>query len=111
MLRNEAVKTLLVEEIACIREPASEPTRRREQVERARNRAALTAAIDWLAIALLFFWRDPLSEFLFLGASEEAVFTLAILAVAVHSGFRLGQWEKYRCVEASLNGFADGSGG
>ena len=54
--------------------------------------------LDWVAIAVLVLLRDPLTPFLSFGPDEQTVFTVAVLAVAVHSGFRLGQLEKYRAV-------------
>ncbi len=102
MLRPKAVEALLYEEVARLRRPAETGDERRRELARARGRALLVAVIDWLAIALLFLWRDPLAEFLRLGATEESIFTVAVLAVAVHSGFRLGQRERYGAVDAAL---------
>lgn len=102
MLRTEAVEDLLVDEIARIRRTEERDEPRLERVARARRRALVAAALDWGAILMLFLLREPLSSFLQIGASEETIFTLAILAIAVHSGFRLGQWEKYGAVESAI---------
>ncbi len=102
MLRPQAVETLLFEDVASLRRPAETAEERLEELDRAGSRALLVAAVDWLAIALLFFWRDPLARFLHLGGAEESIFTLAILAVATHSGFRLGQRERYRAVGEAI---------
>ncbi len=102
MLRIEAVEELLFENVARLRVAADDAEERRYQLWRARQRALLIAVLDWLAIAVLFFWRDPLADFLTLGPGEESVFTVAILAIAVHSGFRLGQRERYGTVAAAL---------
>ena len=102
MLRPQAVEDLLYEDVAKIRTPAADTEQRCTALGRAHQRALLVVAFDWLAIALLFFWRDPLARFLSLGPSEESIFTLAILAVATHSGFRLGQLERYRAVESAI---------
>ena len=102
MLRPNAVETLLFEDVARLRRPAETAEERRRELSSARDRALLVAILDWLAIAALFFWRDPLANFLALGAGEESVFTVAILAVAAHSGFRLGQRERYGAVAAAM---------
>ncbi len=54
--------------------------------------------LDWLALAALFLLRDRGAAFLPMDPTIETVFTLGVLVVAVHSGFRLGQLEKYRAV-------------
>lgn len=102
MLRLRAVEALLFEDVARLRRPAEGSDERLQALSRARSRALLVVALDWLAIALLFLWRDPLARFLTLGAGEESIFTIAILAVATHSGFRLGQRERYGTVAAAL---------
>lgn len=102
MLRPRAVEALLFEDVARLRRPAETTDERHHELERAGRRALLVAVLDWLAIAALFIWRDPLVRFLDLGAGEESIFTLAILAVAAHSGFRLGQRERYVAVASAL---------
>ena len=102
MLRPQAVEALLFDDVARLRRPADTTEERRRELARAGRRALAIAALDWLAIALLFVWRDPLARFLHLGAGEEAIFTLAVLAVATHSGFRLGQRERYDAVDSAL---------
>lgn len=102
MLRPRAVEDLLLEDVARLGAPGDDREARRADLERARNRALLVAVLDWLAIGLLFLWRDPLARFLELGPSEESIFTVAILAVAAHSGYRLGQRERYRAVQTAL---------
>jgi hypothetical protein len=72
---------------------------RAETMGRARRRALIVIALDWVAILALVLFGDRTLPMLTLGASEHTVFTLVILAVAVHSGFRLGQLEKLRAVE------------
>lgn|GEM_PF-1435636 len=136
MLRKRAIRSLLVEEVAGLRPPASEDDAesttpeaaggaplggdgnpadstpagdvdRREALEldaqvealtQAERRAKLIIALDWIALVVLFVFRDTASPFLPMDATIETIFTLGILAVAVHSGFRLGQLEKYRAV-------------
>ncbi len=102
MLRPQAVEALLFDDVARLRTPASDTEERCAALDRAQSRALLAVAFDWLAIALLFYWRDPLARFLALGPSEESIFTVAILAIAVHSGFRLGQRERYRAVASAI---------
>lgn len=69
-----------------------------EALQQAERRAKLVVALDWLALAVLFVFRDTAAPFLPFDGTIETVFTLGVLAVAVHSGFRLGQLEKYRAV-------------
>ncbi|HEX2253940.1 MAG TPA: hypothetical protein VHQ65_11790 [Thermoanaerobaculia bacterium] len=103
MLRLRAVRALLVDDVAGLRVvrgeeigPDEELAREREALERARRRALLMAALDLVAIAVLFVLREPGRVFLFLGRGEETVFTLGVLAIAVHLGFRLAQYQSYR---------------
>lgn len=103
MLRAPAITSLLIEEVARLRRhPNDEPADQFDDVVKARRRSLLVAIVDWAAIASLFVFRDPLSHFLSIGTDERTIFTLAILTIAVHSGFRLGQWEKYRAVETAV---------
>ena len=113
MWRTRAVLSLLHEEIAGLPRteaaavhPASEDrtSERRagddwsEAMGRARRRALIVVAVDWLAILVLVLFGDRALPALSLGPSEATVFTLAILGVATHAGFRLGQLEKLRAV-------------
>ena len=102
MLRIQAIEELLIDDVAHLRRSDPSGGERHRELVKARQRALLVAVFDWVAIAVLFFLREPLSDFLSLGAGEESVFTLAVLAIAVHSGFRLGQWEKFRAVERAI---------
>jgi hypothetical protein len=76
---------------------------------KARRRALAVVMLDWAAILVLLLVRNWDRIFLVFGPSEEAVFTLGVLAVAVHSGFRLGQWEKYRRVTLLVEELAERS--
>lgn len=108
MLRKRAIRSLLVEEIAGLRLPGSdddpagapgeavEAEIQREALEKAERRALVAVGVDWLALVVLFLFRDPAAPFLPAGPTIETVFTLGVIAVAVHSGFRLGQLEKIR---------------
>jgi len=125
MLRKRAIRSLLVEEVAALRLPEAdeEPDqtdaesatasseapgaedraelREQEQEEALRHaerRARLIVALDWIALAVLFVLRDTTEAFLPFGAMIDTVFTLGVVAVAIHSGFRLGQLEKYRAI-------------
>jgi len=120
MLRKRAIRSLLVEEVAGLRlaastgldgedgepdasEAAGEAAARafeleHEALERAVKRARLMVGLDWLALLALFLLRDSAAPFLPVGPTVETVFTLGVVVVAVHSGFRLGQLEKYRAV-------------
>lgn len=75
---------------------AFEAELQREALEKAERRALVAVGVDWLALVVLFLFRDPAAPFLPVGPSIETVFTLGVIAVAVHSGFRLGQLEKIR---------------
>lgn len=88
MWRTRAVIDLLLEDVSGLRpEPERPPA---ELLRRARRRARLVALVDLAALATLFVLRDRAGLFL---SSEgvETVFTLGVLAVAAHAGFRLAQ--------------------
>ncbi len=115
MLRKRAIRSLLVEEVAGLR-PAPPPEEspdepvgleeadgarleaEAEALRHAERRALLVVVVDWLALAVLFVFRDTAARFLPFDATVDTVFTVGVLAVAIHSGFRLGQLEKYRAV-------------
>jgi hypothetical protein len=59
-------------------------------------------ALDWLALLILLFFRSGGDPWLSFGPQEETVFTIGVLAVAIHSGFRLGQLEKLRATARIL---------
>lgn len=100
MWRKAAVKTMLLEGLCSLSashradDRSSDGDRR---LEKARRRAGLVIAFDWIALGILFFFRNR-TPWLSLGPFEDSVFTIGVLAVAVHSGFRLGQLEKLRAV-------------
>jgi hypothetical protein len=114
VLRKRAIRSLLVEEVAGLRLPPSgepgdpddppsevDPAElelhdQREALEKAEKKALVAAVLDWIALAALFVLRDGSGAFLPAGPTIDTVFTLGVVAVAVHSGFRLGQREKYR---------------
>jgi hypothetical protein len=104
MLRLRAVRELLVEEVAGLRlvrpegeEDAAAAAREEGALRRVRLRAAWVVALDALALALLLALREG-DRFLHLGRRPETIFTLGVLVVAVHLGFRLGQYLTYRNV-------------
>lgn len=125
MLRKRAIRSLLIEEVAALRPPEAEDRpdegeaeggpgsteasaaegvdeRGEEEQElalrNAERRAKLVVALDWIALVVLFALRDTTQAFLPFGPTIDTVFTLGVVAVAIHSGFRLGQLEKYRAV-------------
>lgn len=108
MWRTRAVLSLLYEEIAGLpceeQETAAE---RAERLARLRRRALIVVALDWVAILALVLLGDRASPMLTLEPTEHTVFTLAILAVAVHSGFRLGQLDKLRAVQRTSDRLVD----
>jgi len=121
-MRLRAVRSLLVEEVAGIpgtrsrrwgRRPSEDEPRDDPKVETVpleEQEAFLRAELDrlsrkalgmvvlcWTAILVLLLTHESPGRFLtFEGI--ELVFTVGILVVAAYSGFRLGQWEKYRAV-------------
>lgn len=62
----------------------------REELDRARRRALVVAVLDAAAIAVLLLLRQS-DRFLVLGRNEETIFTVGVLVIAVHLGFRLAQ--------------------
>lgn len=113
MLRPRAIRSLLVEEVAALRVPGppaggdlegvEERDRlrqeaEREALERAERRALLVVALDWVALLVLFLFRDPADIFLPMDTTVDTAFTLGVVAVAVHSGFRLAERSKLRAV-------------
>jgi hypothetical protein len=104
MWRTKAVQFLLIEEVARIPSKASSDEAEsadsihEEELTRASARATRAVVLDWVAILVLVLLRQSAGGSLELGASVETIFTLGILAVAVHSGFRLGQRQTYRTV-------------
>ena len=113
MLRARAVRAILFDLAGLRIEAADDETEAErlagegENLERAIRRAGLVAALDAGAIVVLFALRDRHSSFLPVGASEETVLTLGVLAIAVHMGFRLAQWMLYRSVRRALEELPD----
>jgi hypothetical protein len=73
-------------------EAAAEAARRREReaLDRAHRRGVVVAALDAAAIVVLLQLREN-DRFLVLGRTEEAIFSLGVLVVAVHLGYRVAQ--------------------
>jgi hypothetical protein len=106
---------LLIGEVACLRVPemapaegteedltqawAAQAAREREALAKARRRSVLVVCLDAAALFVLFLFRDRGQVFLPTGPSEETIFTLGVLVIAVHLGFRLGQYFTYRNVD------------
>ncbi len=108
MWRTRAVLSLLHEEIAGLPYDEQEtPELRAETMQRARRRSLIVIALDWAAIVTLVLLGDRALPMLTFGPTERAVFTLVVLVVAVHSGFRLGQLEKLRAVARAGDRLAD----
>lgn len=93
MWRTQAVISMLFEDVGGLESADGEALRR------ARRRARWVVALDWLAIAALVLLHDGSRPQLTLGGGEQTLFTLGILAVAVHSGFRLAQLHKLAALE------------
>ena len=99
MWRTRAALSLLHEEIAGLpRDTAETAETRSEALRRARRRAVIVIVLDWAAIIALTLLGERVAPTMTLGPTEDTVFTLALLAVAVHSGFRLGQLQTLRTV-------------
>jgi len=117
MMRLRAVRSLLIDEVAGV---ASTPSRRwgrsrpegetpempaeerdiylREELDQASRKALGMVVLCWTAILVLFVTHESPERF-FSFRGFETVYTLGVLLVATYSGFRLGQWEKYRAVK------------
>lgn len=99
MWRTRAVLSLLHEEIAGLpREEGATPDGRAAALRRARKRALIVVGLDWAAILTLTLLGERAAPTMTLGPTEDTVFTLALLAVAAHSGFRLAQLQMLRAV-------------
>lgn len=119
MWRTRVVRSLLTEDVAGLRREddgadgdgdeadGSEADRAEATLARARRRAGWVVALDWAAILILLLLHEHATPFLHLGPHERGVFSFAILAVAVHSGYRLGQLEKYRAVTRACRELAE----
>lgn len=88
MWRTQAVVSMLLEDIGGLESADAGALRR------ARRRGRFVVALDWLAIGLLVLLHDGPAPQLTLRGGEQTLFTLGVLAVAVHSGFRLAQLHK-----------------
>ncbi len=96
MWRTPAIREMVLNDVARVSPDES------SALAAARRRCRWVIALDWAAILLLVLLHDRSIPQLTLGGTPQTVFTLGILAVAVHSGFRLGQLEKLSAVEAML---------
>lgn len=115
MFRTKAVEQLLLEDIAGVgrteRPPAgggeaTETAARRAGLERSRRRALTMVALDWLAIVVLLFARARSGPAMLIGPTEDSILAIGLLALATHSGFRLGQLEKLGAVKRALGELA-----
>ncbi|MCZ6508401.1 MAG: hypothetical protein O7A98_11540 [Acidobacteria bacterium] len=93
MWRTQAIVSMLLEEVGGL--PADDDG----ALSRALRRGAWIVAIDWLAVIVLVLLQDGDAAQLKLSGGEQAVFTVGILAVAAHSGFRLGQLQKLKSLQ------------
>lgn len=109
MWRKAAIRSMLLEDLCSLRPAAgverdeSTATALDRALQKARRRGVLVVALDWLALAVLFLLRGQDGPWLTLGPTEEAVFTIGVLIVAVHSGFRLAQLQKLRHVSQLID--------
>jgi hypothetical protein len=108
MLREPAVRSLLLEDVCNL--PKADETDAENpsaagtdpRLLKALRRAVLVITGDWVALLALFLLRSSDRAWIPLGPTEDSIFTLGILAISVHSGFRLGQLEKLRSVSRAL---------
>lgn len=104
MLRLRAVRELLAEEVGGVAraqddEAAAETAERHgAELERAARRALGVVLLDAVAVAALFLLRDPIQPFLTPGGSEQGAFTVGVLLVVGHAGYRLAQYRQLRTV-------------
>lgn len=106
---------MLLEDVAGLerRAPVADETEGRferasvRRLAKARRRAIAVIVLDWAALLVLVFARAGSEPVLPLGATEDSIFALGLLAIAVHSGFRLGQLEKLAAVRRVLLDLAD----
>jgi hypothetical protein len=103
MLRLRAIRALLVEEVGGLRStaaagetPEAAAGREREGLARAARRALFFVVLDLAAVAALFALREPAQAFLRPGATEEGIFTLGVLVVVAHAGYRFAQYRHLR---------------
>lgn len=100
MWRTRAVVSLLVEDIAGLELSTGEvDPPELAALDRAIRRARLVIGVDCLAVLILFLTRDPVRPFLPWEPAIGTIFTLGVLAVAVHAGFRWAQLDRYRAVK------------
>lgn len=107
MWRTRAVVSMLVNEIAGVQEHPTTgddsqsvfEASQAKGLERAQRRAKLMIVLDCLAIVVLFFLRGSTRDFLPFDQSVGTIFSVGVLAVAAHAGFRWAQLENLRTVE------------
>jgi hypothetical protein len=93
MWRTQAVVSMLFEDVGGL-ESADV-----EAVRSAQLRGRWGVALDWIALVALVAFYDGEGTQLTLTGGEQTLFTLGILAVAVHSGFRLAQLRQLAALE------------
>lgn len=98
MWRKAAIQYMLLDDLCSLPAGANDDASTSLRLRKARRRARLVVAIDWLALLVLFLLRSRAEPWLELGPTEESIFTIGVLVVAVHSGFRLAQLDKLRRV-------------
>ena len=111
MWRTKAVTSMLVEDVAEIRmsgstDRPSGPVEDGDGAERpeirmldkARRKALLVSLVDLLALFVLLTFHSAPRPFLPFSPTIDTVFTLGVLAVAMHAGFRMAQARTYRVV-------------
>lgn len=99
MLRPTAIRALLEDAAGLRRDEEGEPLE--ERLDRAIRRARGVVALSWSSLVGLVLIRQ-IDGRVFDFTGEEAIVSCALLAVAVYSGFRLGQAEKLRAVQRAL---------
>lgn len=106
MWRTQAVERMLLEDVAALRRIEGE-SEAGAALRAARRSAWRAVVVDWAAIGILLVVRgNEATAALAITPTVDTIFALGLLAVAVHSGFRLGQLEKLRAVALLLDELA-----
>jgi hypothetical protein len=80
-----------------------------DKLGQASRKALFIVLLCWAAILVLLVTHEDRGRFLSF-EELETVFTVGILLVATYSGFRLGQWEKYRAIRRVVEELSEREG-
>lgn len=105
MWRTQAIIDLLLGDLGGLPEGDT------EALARARRKGAWVVGFDWLAIFVLIALESRDASPFILGATEQTLFTIGVLVVAVHSGYRLAQLHKLRAIARLVSELDERRGG